>query len=225
MKTTEAQIKRKHYMKNVVFFSVLAIAALLFLYSLTFQETYQGFIQRLELQIQENNIQSVLTFIIIEALAVMLSPLSSVPLAVIAVDIWGKSATVGYSLIGGLVGTTIAYLIGMHALYRLLKRLIPIKDIEHYSTLVSKKSSFWLIVLFVMAMPVEIPGYVLGIARYPYKKFFVAVALGYLPFYVLTVFAGQAFIEQNSGIFVALMASLIAFFCISLYFFYKKVQK
>ena len=223
MKTTPSAQKRQ-YAKVITAFAAILIVASVFFYSLTLQQAYGNFINYAESSIREHNTKGSVTFILIEALSVMISPFSSVPFLVVAIDVWGKTTALIYSIIGGLLGATMTYLIGYFALHRLFKKLIPIDEITDNHNGIAKKSPFWLVTLFILAMPVEIPGYALGIVKYPFRKYVLATLIGHFPFYVIAVFAGYAFIEKNIVSFVLMMILLFAMFCAALYYFYRSVK-
>jgi uncharacterized membrane protein YdjX (TVP38/TMEM64 family) len=216
--------ERQEYINRFIFFLIAIAIAVLFLYSVTLQETYYRLIDAAGTQIQQNHVRGIILFVIIEALAVMISPFSSVPLLFVAIGIWGRGMALFYSMIGGIIGAIGSYAIGSYALYRLLKRIIPISEIEYYRKRIAHRASFWIVLLFRLAMPVEIPGYVLGIARYPFWKYLLATAIAYVPFYALTIYAGDALIKKNTGVFIVMVATFAIFICLSLFFFFKKLK-
>ena len=58
-------------------------------------------------------------------------------------------------------------------------------------------------------MPSEIPGYVLGLARYPFWKYLLALTITELPYAVVTIYLGASFIERRSGLILAAGLTLI----------------
>ena len=216
---------KKGYLKIIGLFLLVFALANILVYSLTFQEAYTRLIAILEARIRGEGLIAPLIFIVLAALAVMLSPFSVVPFSIIAISVWGKGVTLLYVIIGSLLGASAAYVIGAQAIYRLMKRLIPAHTIEKYSEVINDKSSFLLIELFFLAMPVEVPGYVLGVARYTYWKFILAAAIAYLLFETLAIYAGDAFLHKNVAVLGIFMALFVALFCVALFTLHKKIKR
>jgi uncharacterized membrane protein YdjX (TVP38/TMEM64 family) len=216
---------KRDYLKIIFGFLLIFALASFLIYSLTFQQAYQQFISFLTLKIVGNHLAGAVIFILIETAAVMLSPLSSVPFLIIVIDIWGKLFALLYSMIGGMLGASLSYLIGKYALVPAMKLFVPQKRIEEFQKIIEKHSSFLLIVLFRLAMPVEIPGYVLGLTKYSFWKYLAATAIAFLPFYILSIYAGEAFIQKNIIILGTFMAVFLILFCISIYIFYQEIKK
>ena len=54
----------------------------------------------------------------------------------------------------------------------------------------------------------ELLGYVLGLVRYPFGKFILALAIAELPYTVATVYLGAGFIGARSGLVLAIGLAL-----------------
>lgn len=65
--------------------------------------------------------------------------------------------------------------------------------------------------LFQLAVPSEIPGYVLGLARCRFRTFVLAMALGELPFAAGAVYLGESFLERNYLLLFAIGITGVAF--------------
>jgi len=216
---------KRDYLNIIGFFLLVFALANILVYSLTFQEAYTGLIAALEARLQGESVIGPLVFIVLAALGVMLSPFSVVPFSIIAISIWGKGLTLLYVMIGSLLGASVAYVIGAQAIYRLMKRLIPASQIKRYSEVINERSSFLLVELFFLAMPVEVPGYVLGAGKYAYWKFILAAAVAYLPFEALAIYAGDAFLHKDVVVLGTFMALFAALFCIALFTLHQKMRR
>jgi uncharacterized membrane protein YdjX (TVP38/TMEM64 family) len=194
--------QRKEYTKRIIGFSIVIALAILFFYSLTLQKNIFYLISRLGFIVQQNHVIGIAIFVIITALGIILSPFSGVPLIPVAITAWGKWIAGILVLTGWMIGAAITYLLGRSALYPLLKLLIPLKKLEYYRKLISGKVTFGLVVLFRFAMPVEVPGYVLGIIKYPLKKYMFASLISFIPFSIFMIYASHAFLSQNVSLFI-----------------------
>lgn len=57
--------------------------------------------------------------------------------------------------------------------------------------------SFGHVLLFQLAVPSEIPGYVLGLAGCRFRTYVAAMVLGELPFAIGAVYLGESFLQRN----------------------------
>jgi uncharacterized membrane protein YdjX (TVP38/TMEM64 family) len=69
-----------------------------------------------------------------------------------------------------------------------------------------------------MALPSEVPGYLLGLVRYRFAKFVTALSLAELPFALATIYLGASFIERRALVFLAVGALVVVF---SVWTFYR----
>jgi len=76
------------------------------------------------------------------------------------------------------------------------------------SSALAGKLPFSLVLLAICSLPAEIPGYLLGAARYPFRRFLLAVALVEIPLAFLFVFLGESFVRENAAGFVVLLVLL-----------------
>jgi uncharacterized membrane protein YdjX (TVP38/TMEM64 family) len=173
---------------------------------------------------QQHKILGAFIFILISALAVMFSPLSSVPFVPAAVLIWGKIAALSFLMIGGMIGSAGTYFLGYYALYPLLKIITSVEIIEFYKKRIANHLSFWMIVLFRLAMPVEIPGYVIGIIKYEFWLYMIATFIVFLPFEALIVYASEAFLKKELWVIAISLAAIIASNIVFFFILWKKLR-
>jgi len=74
----------------------------------------------------------------------------------------------------------------------------------------STRTRFIHILLFQAAVPSEIPGYLLGILRYPFLHYMAALAITELPYAIATVYLGESFLQGEGIIFIVLGIAVIA---------------
>jgi uncharacterized membrane protein YdjX (TVP38/TMEM64 family) len=139
-----------------------------------------------------------LAFLGLAALSAMLGFVSSAILVPAAVYAWGAVPTmlmlwVGWT-IGGVTAYTLAYFFGRPA----LRWLVPGAVLSRYQSLLDKRPRFSSILLFQLALPSEIPGYLLGLAHYPLSRYLGALMLAELPYAIGTVLLGVGFVERDS---------------------------
>lgn len=155
-------------------------------------------------------------FVLFAGSSAMLAFVSSSLLVPAAIVAWGRTTTLvllwlGWTL-GGVVSYALARFLGRPAV-ALLGAGGPLATWEER---ISKRAPLSVALLFQIAVPSEVPGYVLGFVRFPFWRYLAVVALGELPFAVGTVYVGESFLERRTPLLVLLGAvgigaSLLAF--------------
>ena len=79
--------------------------------------------------------------------------------------------------------------------------------------------------LFRLASPAEMPGYVLGAVRYGFVKYFLATFIAEFPFAVIAVYASEALIDRKPLIVALTISGGIVFLAIAFYLFKKQVGR
>jgi uncharacterized membrane protein YdjX (TVP38/TMEM64 family) len=72
------------------------------------------------------------------------------------------------------------------------------------------------VLLFQLALPSEIPGYVLGLVKYNFARYCLSLGLAELPYALLTVYLGASFLERRGGVVLGIgllltLLSIVAF--------------
>lgn len=144
-----------------------------------------------------------LAFVGLAALSAMLGFVSSAVLVPAAVYAWNAPITmlllwVGWT-IGGVTAWTLASIFGRPV----LRWLVPGAMLSRYQILLEKRPAFSSVLLFQLALPSEIPGYLLGLMHYPLHRYVAALMLAELPYAVGTVMLGVGFVERDTATLLA----------------------
>jgi uncharacterized membrane protein YdjX (TVP38/TMEM64 family) len=150
-------------------------------------------------------------FFVLAVLSAMLAFFSSAVVVPVGVYAWGKLGCLLLLWGGWLVGGLAAYAMGRFLGRPVVAALTSANTLERYERRISAHAPFRLVLLFQLALPSEIPGYLLGLVRYPLSRFAVALAMAELPFAVGTVYLGASFLERRIPALLALGALGIAF--------------
>ncbi len=145
--------------------------------------------------------------VVLAAASAMLAFFSSAVLLPAALQTWSPPVCAALLWLGWILGGAVAYGVARYLGRPAIRALASTKALGRYETVVSAKSSFGLVLLFQLAVPSEIPGYVFGLARLPFARFIGALALAELPYAAVTVYAGSAFMERRFVPLVMLMAA------------------
>jgi uncharacterized membrane protein YdjX (TVP38/TMEM64 family) len=158
----------------------------------------------------------------ISAIAFFFSTALLVPVAVYA---WGKPTTILILWASWMVGAAASYAIGRNPVRRLAKWLISEQSVARYERRISADASFGLVLLFQLAVPSEIPGYVLGTLRYPFWRYLAARALAEVPFAVGTVFLGDTFVRRQYLPLVGIALAGLILISAALYVLHRRIDR
>ena len=157
---------------------LVAVISLLFAlpFSATFKNAVAEAIAWAESVMSAHPVVGAAVFFLFAAISAMLAFTSSVVLVPPANLVWGKLITFLLLWGGWIAGAIAAFGIGKVA-RPLLVRLGYQNKLSKYQQFVSRRMKFWTTILFCIAVPSEIPGYILGGLRYPFLKFLGAIAI------------------------------------------------
>ncbi|MBU4216308.1 VTT domain-containing protein [Candidatus Parcubacteria bacterium] len=176
-----------------------------------FRETVYSSVDQLAFFIKEHIFVGILAFVLISILAVVFSPLSSLPLVPSAIIAWGDFWTFVFLLSGWFIGSLVGYFLGYFTREGVLEKFFSLKKIEYYKSQISQDAQFLLVLIFRLAIPSEITAYTLGIVRYDLKKFMIIAVLSELPFALLVVYSGRAVYDGNIFLFIGIITFALVF--------------
>lgn len=139
-------------------------------------------------------------FVAASALSAMLAFLSSTILVPSAVAQWGVVTTTVLLWVGWLVGGVTAWTIGARLAGPAADRLLPATLSEKLRARLGPSTPFTLVLLLQLALPSELPGYLLGIVRHPLRRYVPALALAELPFAIGAVLLAQGFLARRTAV-------------------------
>ena len=154
--------------------------------------------------IAQHTVLGPLVFVALAMLSAVLAFFSSAVLVPPAVYAWGPTATALLLLAGWILGGVASYQLGRHAGRPALRWLTRGRAIARRDLHLTPATPLGLVILFQLALPSEIPGFVLGVVRYPIGRYLVALAIAELPYTVGTVILGVSFVERRVGALIAL---------------------
>lgn len=146
-------------------------------------------------------------FIVFSAVSAMLAFFSSAILVPVAVYSWGRTLCAIALWVGWTLGGMATYGIGRSLGRRVVESMLSSENLARYEDRISKRASFGFVLLFQMALPSEVPGYLLGLARYPFWKYLVSLMLAELPYAVGTVYLGESFLNRKGAVLVGVGAA------------------
>ena len=182
-----------------------------------------GFLPTAEAIVRGQPVLGVIVFILFAALSAMLAFVSSAVIVPVGIYVWGKTTSMFLLWLGWIVGGLCAYTISRYLGRPTVKALCSGSAFESYENRISDRASFSLVLLFQIALPSEVPGYLLGLARYRFWKYILALALAELPYAVATVYLGAGFIERQTYLLVGVGVAVASFSGWALYMLHRRV--
>ena len=154
--------------------------------------------------IQQNAFAGAVLFVVLSALSAMVVFFSTAVITPIAVEAFGPRTTFFLLWLGWILGGITAYAIGRLLGRRVVSWFVDPWKLRNYERRAKRMVSFRHVLLFQLAVPSEIPGYVLGLAGYRFRTFAVAMALAELPFAIGAVYLGESFLDRNYLLLLAI---------------------
>lgn len=182
----------------VAFFVILVLAS-----SNAFHGVIEEILEFSEQWIRRHPQSGMLVFVLVSMFSAMLAFVSSAVLVPIAIHAWGEWWTLGLLWAGWLFGGGTAYALGRFLGRRVVRWFVSVERLHAYEGKISRRAGFPVVLLFQLALPSEIPGYLLGTLRYRFVVYLAALALGELPYAIGAVWLAKNFVDQN---FVALVS-------------------
>ena len=159
--------------------------------------------------IERHALLGILTFVVLAAVSAMLAFLSVAVVVPAAVYTWGAPASIGLLWLGWILGGLGSYAVGRYLGRRAVHWVTADRGLRRLEQQLSADTPLWLITLLQLALPSEIPGYVLGLVRYPLARYLIALAVAELPYTVATVYLGSSFVAGRSGLILAIGTVLV----------------
>ena len=175
--------------------------------------------------IREQAVLGVVVFIVFAALSAMLAFVSSAVIVPVGVYVWGKAASLLLLWVGWILGGVTAYTLSRYFGRTVVQVLLPRPLIERYENLIPRRASFGFVLLLQLALPSEVPGYLLGLMRYHFWRYIAALALAELPYAVATIYLGASFIERRTYLLIGVGIAVAVFGGVALHALHRQIAK
>jgi uncharacterized membrane protein YdjX (TVP38/TMEM64 family) len=153
-------------------------------------------------------VQGAVLFTLLAAVSAMLAFVSIAIVVPVAVYAWGEPISMLFLWVGWMLGGAVAYALARYLGRPFVRWLTTESALDRVDRRIRPDAPFLRILLFQLALPSEIPGYVLGLARYPFHKFLLALAFSELPYAVAAVYLGAGFVSAQVGVVLAVGLSV-----------------
>jgi len=221
----ELPIYRSHAARRIGIIALLCLALAALAQSDTLHAALLELLAAIEVVIADKPLLGATLFILFAAISAMFAFVSIAAMVPVAVYTWGLFFSIVLLWIGWIVRGLFAYFIGRYFGRPMVNWLTSNSDGLHkLERHINRRSSFGLVLLFQLALPSEIPGYVLGLTRYSLPRYLLALGLAELPYTVATVLMGQGFVERRSGVILTVGAIVILSSAATFYALRKKLS-
>jgi uncharacterized membrane protein YdjX (TVP38/TMEM64 family) len=154
--------------------------------------------------ISAHPVTGVLLFVLLSAISAVIAFFSSALLVPVAVYTWGTPLTIAWLWLGWWIGGACTYGLGRAMRRPLIQLSSTAEQIDFYRRRIPADGAFPLILLLQIALPSEIPGYLCGILRVPFRTYALALAIAELPYAIGTVMIGDSLLQQRTGLLLSL---------------------
>ncbi len=181
-------MKNKYQIDKIKSFTEILIVVILFIF---FSYIIQKNLETIKLFIS-NGLFSMFLYVFIVIIAIVIAPISAMPLLPIASNLWGWILAAILSIVGWTIGALIAFEIARKYGAPLMKKFVPMKKIERVENHIPRQNIFWSIVFLRMVIPVDILSYALGLfSKISRNKYLLATVIGVSPFAIVFAYAGR----------------------------------
>lgn len=138
-----------------------------------------------------NDLSGKFIYVGITTIAIVIAPISSVPLIAAAVSMWGLLMGIFLSVIGWFIGAIIVFELSRSFGQKLILSVISIRSQEMLQRVISKDYTLVSLILLRMSVPVDVLSYALGLfSKVNRKDYYLSTALGIIPFAVVFAYLG-----------------------------------
>lgn len=164
--------------KRKSIFSLLLIVLLFILSSYLVRENID-FIKSLI----GNDFSGILIYILITIIAIVIAPISMMPLVPIASNLWGWVSAGVFTFTGWTIGAFIVFWISRKYGVKLIKKFVSLEKINKLESKIPKENLFIDILLLRMIIPVDVLSYALGLfTKINFKTYAITTMIGIIPF-------------------------------------------
>lgn len=170
--------------------TVIFLCVVIFFVASTFlAEMYKSELTELA---TKDSILGMLIYTIVSGVAVVVAPVSTLPLIPLAVGMWGWVVTGVLSIIGWTIGSQIAFYIARRYGKNLVQRFTSLERFTDLEKRFSTKNLFWTVVVLRMTVPVDVLSYALGLfSNMTSRSYFLATIIGITPFAFIFSYLGS----------------------------------
>ena len=130
-----------------------------------------------------NDFRGVLIYVLITTIAIVVAPISMMPLIPLASNLWGWFNAAIINVIGWTLGSLVVFFICREYGKPLIKKFVSLDKIYKWENKIPKKNIFFTLVLLRMSIPVDILSYALSLlTKINFRTYALTTIIGIIPF-------------------------------------------
>lgn len=166
-----------------------------------------------------------IAFVVLAGLSALLAFFSSAIVVPVGVKAWGQSTTFVLLWLGWLLGGAATYTIGRYLGRPVIRLFVSEERVAYYEGRISRRAGFSKILLFQLALPSEVPGYVLGTVRYRFLTYLGALAIAELPFALGAVYLGVTLLRGSYILLLIVGAAGLLLSAGAMVYFHRRIAR
>ncbi len=173
-----------------IIWSILSLVTVLGLFILisTFAQSYENEIRAL---VEVNGFAGMMAYVLISALAIVVAPISTLPLIPLATSLWGWIIAGLLSIVGWVIGAQVAFHLARRFGRPLVQRIVSPENISKFENRLPEKNLFWTVTFLRIVVPVDVLSYAVGLfTKMRSLPYFLTTIIGVTPFAFVFAYAG-----------------------------------
>ena len=145
-------------------------------------------------------------YILIAIFAVVVAPISMMPLIPLASNIFGWLSAAVFSIVGWTIGSFIVFFISRKYGVPLIKKFVSLEKLEKLENKIPKENLFLDLILLRMIIPVDILSYAISLfTKINFRTYALTTIIGIIPFAFVFSYLGTIPLKyQIIGILIAI---------------------
>jgi uncharacterized membrane protein YdjX (TVP38/TMEM64 family) len=111
---------------------------------------------------------------------------------------WGAPLSLFLLWLGWILGGALSFAAGRAFGRPLLRWTVSAKTLQKFQSHVHRDMPFVVVLLFQLAIPSEIPGYLLGTVGYRFDRYLLALAIAELPMAFATIMLSESLVRSGA---------------------------
>jgi len=175
----------------------------------------------------QNPVGAAVVFIVLRALAIVISPIPGIALDAPSIAAFGWQRAFIYAETGIMLGAMTAFSLARRFRAPLIKRFVPLQRIQEWESTLSDKEEFWAwVALRLPTNPAfDYISYAAGLTQCSPTKFFFSTLLGNLPSMFLFFYLGGIAFEQGAFLGLTLLSAVAIIALIAMSLFRKRKRQ
>lgn len=212
--------------RSVISTLVIVVALLILPFtSERFQDLFYVFIYWVERLMELQPIFGAVFFFLLSGLSALLAFASNIALIPSAILTYGAPLALFLLWGGWIAGATVAYIVGSRLARPALTAWVPSQKLSYYQNFISREANFFTVLLFCLAVPSEIPGYIFGVLKYPFRRFILAMALSEILYAIAVILAVENILRQDYLVTGGILSSVLILTSLTSFLFFRHQRK